>query len=163
MRGGRRQARSLAFQTLFELESRTDRPVEEALRDRVDALREETGDTVDKRSLEFARQLVLGTLAERADIDRRIGHVAPQFPVEQAALTDRVALEIALFELLYAHTASDAVVINEAVELAKMYGGESSGRFVNGVLGTIAEELSVRGGARPSNPSSHHTDQDGRR
>jgi N utilization substance protein B len=163
MRGSRRQARRLAFQTLFELESRPGRAVDQALRDRVEAEREETGERVERRTLEFARQLVTGTVAERGNIDRRIGGAAPLFPVEQTALTDRVALEIAIFELLYAHTASVRVVINEAVELAKTFGGESSGRFVNGVLGTIAEELSVRGGAQPGDPSSHHTDHTGRR
>jgi N utilization substance protein B len=163
MKSGRRRARNLAFQTLFELEARAGRSVEEALTDRVDALQEETGERVDRRSFEFARELVTGTLAERVAIDRRIGDAAPLFPVEQVALTDRVALEIAIFELLFGHTASVGVVINEAVELAKTYGGESSGRFVNGVLGTIAEDLSVRGGAQPSDPSSHHTDHHGRR
>jgi N utilization substance protein B len=116
----------------------------------------------EKRS-PFARQLVVGTLAERAAIDRRVAEAAPLFPVEQIALTDRVAMEIALFEMLFARTESIRVVINEAVELAKTYGGESSGRFVNGVLGTIAEELSVRGGAEPGDPSSHHTEHHGRR
>jgi N utilization substance protein B len=163
MRGSRRQARRLAFQSLFELEARGGRTVDEALRDRVEAEREDTGERVERKSIEFARQLVTGALAERENIDRRIAAAAPLFPVEQTALTDRVALEIAIFELLYAHTASVRVVINEAVELAKTFGGESSGRFVNGVLGTIAEELSVRGGAQPGDPSSHYTDQTGRR
>jgi N utilization substance protein B len=163
MRGGRRRARSLAFQTLFELEARAGRTLDDALGDRVESIAEETGTPLDQRSIAFARQLVAGTLDERAAIDRRIGEAAPLFPVEQIALTDRVALEIALFELLFARTESIRVVINEAVELAKTYGGENSGRFVNGVLGTIAEELSVRGGAKPGDPSSHHTDHNGRR
>lgn len=163
MKAGRRLARRLAFQTLFELEARAGRSIEEALADRVSAHGEETGESVTQGASEFARLLVAGTVERRTDIDERIAAAAPLFPVEQIALTDRVALEIAIFELLYAHTASVRVVINEAVELAKTYGGESSGRFVNGVLGTIAEELSVRGGAQPGDPSSHHTDQNGRR
>jgi len=163
VRGGRRLARSLAFQTLFELEARSGRSIEEALTDRVEAEIEETGERIDRRSIEFARNLVRGALAERHGIDRRIAVAAPLFPVEQMAPTDRVALEIAVFELTCTSTTSVGVVINEAVELAKIFGGESSGRFVNGVLGTIAEELSVRGGAQPSDPSAHHTDHFGRR
>lgn len=147
MTSGRRLARNLAFQTIFELESRTDRPDEVVLADRVEAIEEERGNTIERRTVDFALRLARGTLGERPAIDRRIEQTAVAFPVDQMPITDRVALEIGLYELVYAHTASVRVIINEAVELAKTYGGENSGRFVNGVLGTIAEELAAGGSA----------------
>ena len=141
MRKGRRLARRLALQTLFEMEARSGLGLEETLAQRVAGLEEEAGEAIDPGAVDFARNLVRGAIAERTSIDGRIGHAAPAFPVEQLPRTDRVALELALFELLHARREPVKVVINEAVELAKIFGGESSGRFVNGVLGTIAREL----------------------
>jgi transcription antitermination protein NusB len=141
MKNRRRLARRLAFETLFELEARPERPLEEALRQRTVALEEETGEVMDPESLDFILGLLRGTISEREGIDRQIGEVAPAFPVNQLAPTDRVALEIGSFELLFDPDLPRRVAINEAVELAKTYGGEHSGSFVNGVLGTIAERL----------------------
>lgn len=143
----RRLARRLAFETLFELEARDGRALDETLEQRLAALQEESGQTLDRRSVRFAHRLVSGTQEHRADIRGRIEKVAPAFPVDQLAATDRVALELAINELVYAHDAPGPVVINEAVELAKTFGGDSSGRFVNGVLGTIAEGLAESGAA----------------
>jgi N utilization substance protein B len=140
MKTGRRLARSLAFQTLFELESRSGRTPEEALQERVHVLEEELGDRIAPKQVDFAASLVRGAVENRPAIDERIAQAAPAFPVDQLATTDRVALELALYELLYWRDAPVKVVINEAIELAKTYGAENSGRFVNGVLGTIAEE-----------------------
>ncbi len=141
MKNRRRLARRLAFETLFEIEARPERPLEEALHQRTIALEEETGEVMDPESLDFILGLLRGTLSERQSIDLRIGEVAPAFPVNQLAPTDRVALEIGSFELLHDPNVPRKVAINEAVELAKTYGGEHSGSFVNGVLGTIAERL----------------------
>ena len=141
MKNRRRLARRLAFETLFELEARPERPLEEALRQRTVALEEETGEVMDPESLDFILGLLRGTISEREGIDRQIGEVAPAFPVSQLAPTDRVALEIGSFELLFDPDLPRRGAINEAVELAKTYGGEHSGSFVNGVLGTIAERL----------------------
>lgn len=138
MKNRRRLARNLAFQTLFELEARSDRSLEDALGDRARVLAEDESDAVRPDVIEFARSLVSGTLAERETVDARIHVAAPAFPIDQLATTDRVALELGIFELLFDKRAPLRVIINEAVELAKTYGGESSGRFVNGVLGTIA-------------------------
>lgn len=131
----------MAFETLFEIEARPDRSLEDALQQRTVALEEETGEVMDSESLDFILGLLRGTLSERELIDLRIGEVAPAFPVHQLAPTDRVALEIGSFELLFDRNLPVRVAINEAVELAKIYGGEHSGSFVNGVLGTIAERL----------------------
>jgi N utilization substance protein B len=141
MKNRRRLARRLAFETLFEIEARPERTLEEALQQRTVAMEEETGEVMDPESLDFILGLLRGTISEREGIDVRIGEVAPTFPVNQLAPTDRVALEIGSFELLFDRNLPRRVAINEAVELAKIYGGEHSGSFVNGVLGTIAERL----------------------
>lgn len=141
MKNRRRLARRLAFETLFEIEARPERTLEEALQQRTVALEEETGEVMDPESLDFILGLLRGTLSERAGIDQTIGEVAPAFPVNQLAPTDRVALEIGSFELMFDRDLPTRVAINEAVELAKTYGGEHSGSFVNGVLGTIAQRL----------------------
>lgn len=116
--------------------------MDEALDDRLDAAHVDEDSLVEPSSRGYAAQLVRGVLEDRVGIDGRIGRTAPAFPIDQIATTDRVAMEIAIFEMLHADDVPVKVAINEAVELAKTYGGESSGRFVNGVLGTIAEELS---------------------
>ena len=141
MKNRRRLARRLAFETLFEIEARPERTLEEALQQRTVALEEDTGEVMDPESLDFILGLLRGTISEREGIDFRIGEVAPAFPVNQLAPTDRVALELGSFELLFDRNLPRRVAINEAVELAKIYGGEHSGSFVNGVLGTIAERL----------------------
>jgi N utilization substance protein B len=156
VRHPRQQARSLAFQTLFELESRPGRSLDESLQDRVEALEEESGEQVQQAGVDYALRLVRGALAERASIDERIARAAPAFPIEQIAMTDRVALEIAIHEILSEPQVPLKVAINEAVELAKTYGGENSGRFVNGVLGTIAgdvEPSSRRSRGAPGSPA----------
>ncbi len=137
----RQSGRQLAFQALFELESRPGRDPERVVRDRATVHSEETGKRLAPGAEKFASSLVRGTLDRRPAIDERIAAVARAFPVEQMPVTDRVSLELAVYELDYDRGAPVGAVINEAVELAKTYGGESSGRFVNGVLGTIAGEL----------------------
>jgi transcription antitermination protein NusB len=84
---------------------------------------------------------VHGTLDTREALDTRIASAAPAFPINQLPITDRVALEMALFEMMHERRTPTAVIIDEAVDLAKTYGGDSSGRFVNGVLGTIAGDI----------------------
>lgn len=140
MRSQRHLAREVAFQALFELESRSEQDLDEVLANRIDGWEEEANEKLEPKSAAFAAKLVHGALEKRSEIDDRIARLAPAFPVDQLAITDRVALELAVYELLYGGSAPVKVVINEAVELAKTYGGENSGRFVNGVLGTIAEE-----------------------
>lgn len=148
MASQRRLARLLAFQLLFELDRRGIGDLDEVLERRVPLLMEETAEHVPPGAVSFARRLVEGAMAHRDQIDATLARVAPAFPVESLAVTDRVALELATHELLCPRDVPVRVVINEAVELAKTYGGESSGRFVNGVLGTIAEELPDGGSAK---------------
>lgn len=91
----------------------------------------------------FIWQLIDGILTHLSEIDKIIEKAAPEWPIEQISIIDRNVLRIGLSELLYAkkEEVPPKVAINESIELAKSFGGESSGRFVNGVLGTIYKEL----------------------
>ena len=96
---------------------------------------------------EFVVQLVKGTLDHLTDIDPVIERVAPQWPLDQIATVDRSVLRLGLYELMYGdrEAVPPKVAINEAIELAKSFGGDSSGRFVNGVLGTVYKEMGEPG------------------
>jgi len=95
----------------------------------------------------FAKELVEGVLNNREKIDSIIEKAAPEWPLEQVAMVDRNVLRIGLFELLFGSRKEvpPKVAINEAIELAKTFGSESSGRFANGVLGTIYREIGEPG------------------
>ena len=95
---------------------------------------------------EFCRTLVLGTEANLAVVDQRLSEVSEHWVVSRMPLVDRNILRLAVFELLFLDEVPPSVTINEAVELAKTYGGEDSSKFVNGVLGKIADQLAVEGG-----------------
>jgi len=92
---------------------------------------------------DFAWRMVKGIVEHLKDIDVTIARVAPEWPVDQIAIIDRNVLRIGLYELFYADhkEVPPKVAINEAIELAKSYGGVNSPRFVNGVLGTVYREL----------------------
>ncbi len=96
---------------------------------------------------EFVVQLVKGTLDHVDEIDRIIERAAPQWPIDQIAMVDRNVLRLGLFELMWGDrdAVPPKVAINEAIELAKSFGGESSGRFINGVLGTVYKEMGEPG------------------
>lgn len=89
---------------------------------------------------EFATEIISGVLSHRAQLDQIIGKIAPDWPVDQLAVIDRNVLRIAILELLLPGEAPVKVAINEAVELAKVFGSDSAPRFVNGVLGTLVKE-----------------------
>lgn len=91
----------------------------------------------------FVAELVHGILKRREKIDAVIEKTAPEWPIDQVAMVDRNVLRLGIFELLFSdrEAVPPKVAINEAIELAKSFGGETSGRFVNGVLGTIYREL----------------------
>lgn len=131
MAGNRHKARAIALQALYEVDSVARRP--ELI---VDRLNEETKLT--KETIEFIRGLVDGTVKNRKEIDRHIKEFAPAWPVEQIAVIDRNILRLAIFEILFDNKVPVKVVINEAVELAKTYGSETSARFINGVLGSVS-------------------------
>lgn len=89
----------------------------------------------------FVQQLMTGVIESIATIDPYIIKYAPEWPIEQITNVDRNILRIAIYEMLVAQDVPEKVAINEAIELAKAFGGESSGRFVNGVLGAIYKDL----------------------
>jgi N utilization substance protein B len=118
------------LQTLYELDF-TDHAVTTAFEARLE-------DRPLPESAEaFAEKLVKGVQTYRTYLDSLVGDLAPEWPIEQIAAIDRNVLRIAIYELLFSPEVPPKVAINEAVELAKMFGGESSPRFVNGVLGSL--------------------------
>jgi len=132
----RHQARIVALQALFEVDS-TNHPAALVLSQRL----QETPLPADGEV--FAKQLVMGVLEHRPSLDGLISDIATDWPLEQMALVDRNILRIAIFEITIDGQTPVKVAINEAVELAKLFGSDSSRRFVNGVLGTL---VSRRGG-----------------
>ena len=94
---------------------------------------------------DFIKQIARGVQKNIDKIDKIIEKAAPEWPIKQINIVDRNVLRLGLYELLYANKEEvpPKVAINEAIELAKMFGGESSGKFINGVLGTVYKEISV--------------------
>jgi len=127
---GRRHARMVALQALYELDMTRHTP-EYALGCR---LKEHP---LPRAGVAFAFSLVEGVLDHKQRIDQLISKLASEWPVEQIAVIDRNILRIAIFEILYTPDTPPKVAVNEAVELAKLFGSDSSPRFVNGVLGTL--------------------------
>lgn len=126
----RRRARAAVLQTLYELDY-TDHDPKLALEARFEDR------TLPESALQFAWTLVKGVQTYRTYLDSVVGELAPEWPIDQIAAVDRNVLRIAIYELLFEPKMPPKVAINEAVELAKMFGGESSPRFVNGVLGSL--------------------------
>ena len=95
----------------------------------------------------FMEKLGKGILGKRGDLDLIIGKAAPDWPIEKISIVDRNILRVGLYELLFSNRdeVPAKVAINEAIELAKTYGGESSGKFVNGVLGAVYKEIGEPG------------------
>lgn len=138
MSSNRHLARVVALQTLYEHEFRTRAGVEGLTSDPAEIL--ERNIAVYQDSLgddAFVRDLVNGTVKNFAKADELIAPAAPEWPLEQIAKMDLSILRLAVYELMIKREVPPKVVINEAVELAKSFGGENSSRFINGVLGTI--------------------------
>jgi len=130
----RRRARRVTLETLYEFDI-ANHTVANILEQRIaDSPMEELG-------IEFASRLVNGVINRIVDIDRLIARYAPEWPLDQMAVIDRNVLRIAIFEFLIEGETPVKVAINEAVELAKTYGSDSAPRFVNGVLGTLADQI----------------------
>jgi len=129
----RHRARQMALDILYEHEI-THRPIPE-----IEAVYKEA----DARRVisAFTRELVDGVLARQAELDEVLGGYARDWTVERMPAVDRSIMRIAAFEMIFAREVPESVAIDEAVELAKLYGGADSPGFVNGVLGKVAEEL----------------------
>ena len=147
---GRRLARRLALDVLYEAEIRDLLPLEawdgRAARGWVREGDEAGDEAPSPEALSYARALVEGVQAHQADIDALIASYADRWTIRRMPVVDRNLLRLGLFELLWGKDVPVAVAINEAVELAKQLSTDDSGRFVNGLLGHIVED---RGLARP--------------
>ena len=128
----RTRARSIALQVLYEIDI-ANHPPADILNQRL----EETPLT-DELS-EFSRQIVFGVLPLSQELDQIIAKYAPEWPLDQIAAIDRNILRVACWEFAVQGETPVKVAINEAVELAKMYGSDSAPRFINGVLGSLVE------------------------
>jgi len=131
MTGQRRKARAVALQAMYEIDT-TRHEAEEVL-GRLLAEENLSGDNT-----AFVRQMVKQVVEHQAEIDGNIQRFAPTWPVEQLSAIDRNILRLAISEILFDNRVIIKVAINEAVELAKKFGSESSSKFVNGVLGSIS-------------------------
>ncbi|CAG0934073.1 Transcription antitermination protein NusB [Thermoflexales bacterium] len=121
-----------ALKVLYELDT-TQHPAGVVLTQRL------ADESLSPSGAEFARALVTGVQAHRAQLDEMIQRHAPEWPVDQMAVIDRNVLRLAIYEFHVAHLTPLKVAINEAIELAKTFGSDSAPRFVNGVLGALAE------------------------
>jgi len=90
---------------------------------------------------DFARKTVKGVINNLSQIDSYIVKYAPDWPMEQITIVDRNILRLGIYEMLFNKDIPERVAINEAIEIAKAYGGESSGKFINGVLGAIYKDI----------------------
>lgn len=137
----RHLSRSISMQSLYEWDF-GDRKGD--LKQLTEKNIKEFGPGLEDTSLVW--QIITGVVKHFPQINKIIEKAAPEWPIEQITIVDRNILRIGLYELLYANKdeVPPKVAINEAIELAKSFGGESSGRFVNGVLGTVYKELLER-------------------
>lgn len=128
----RTRARAVALQVLYEIDL-SSHPPGDVLTTRLQE------DPISNDLAEFARKIIFGVLPLTQDLDQLIAKYAPEWPLDQIAAIDRNILRIAFWEFAVSRETPVKVAINEAVELAKLYGSDSAARFVNGVLGTLAE------------------------
>jgi len=135
----RHLSRSIAMQSLYEWDFSGKKS--EALDKIVKKNIKEYGPGL--KNVDFVWQLVNGVKDHLSKIDKIIEKAAPEWPIDQITIVDRNVLRIGLYELLYENKTEvpPKVAINEAIELAKTFGGESSGKFINGVLGTVFKEI----------------------
>ena len=135
----RHLSRSIVMQSLYEWDFSGRKP--DILEKIVEKNIKEFGPGLQDK--DFIWQLIKGVVSNISSIDKIIGKAAPEWPVDQITIIDRNVLRIGLYELLYGNKEEvpPKVAINEAIELAKSFGGESSGKFINGVLGTVFKEI----------------------
>jgi N utilization substance protein B len=131
---GRHKARALAIQVLFEVDA-SSHTAEAAL---TWVLAE---NAAPPQTQSFVGELVHGVAEHAATLDQQIQRFAPTWPLSQLPLVDRNILRLAIYELTIDQQAPRKAVINEAIELAKLFGGDTSPRFINGVLGALMESL----------------------
>jgi N utilization substance protein B len=138
----RHLARSIILQSLYEWDFYNQK---EDLTKILERNMLEFGPGIDEP--EFVWNLMNNIISHKKEIDNIITKAAPEWPIEQISIVDRNVLRLGLFELLYADRKEvpPKVAINEAIEIAKNYGGPNSGKFINGVLGTVYREIGEPG------------------
>jgi N utilization substance protein B len=134
--GIRRKARIAALQGLYELDC-TRHKAEET------SARLTARETLTQEALDFSEELVKGVLQHKSELDALIKKFASAFPIEQMPIIDRNILRLAIFEILFSEGTPLKVAINEAIELAKDFGSDSSPRLINGILGSITTKRGV--------------------
>lgn len=145
MASNRHLGRIIALQTLYEQEFRIECndkgfDLDEVLRRNISRYRDMVEDQ------EFIATLVRGVDSRQDELDAVLQPIAPEWPIDQIARMDRIVLRMGVYELLFGANVPPKVAINEAVELAKGFGGENSSKFVNGVLGTVLRESNEASG-----------------
>lgn len=126
----RHLSRTILVQALYEWDFRRHDDIEPIVKRGIDTFQNEVDE-------DFVRSNAHGVVANLDALDALISQYAPEWPLEQIAVIDKTLLRASVYELTYTEDAPPKVVINEAVELAKTFGGENSARFINGVLGSI--------------------------
>ncbi len=129
----RHLARTCVMQTLFNIEFR-----EQAARKTLDAILDEFAPKMEDRK--FAYETLDGVIEHKDDIIKTITNYAPEWPIDKIAKVDRAILEIGVYEIAFSEGVPPVVAINEAVEIAKEYGDESSPKFINGVLSNVMKK-----------------------
>ena len=147
MASNRHLGRIIALQTLYEQEMRADASdtlfdLKKVLDRNIERYKDQLDD------VEFIKKLTLGVTEQADNLDATLQPVAPEWPIDQIARMDRLVLRIGLYELENEADVPPKVVINEAVELAKAFGGDNSSKFVNGVLGTLLREKEAKPAAK---------------
>jgi len=131
MKGSRRKARVVAFQALFEIDA-VDHDPEKVISGLL------ASEKLAEDNISFIRELVSGVLVNETEIDNYIKEYAPAWPIQQLSVADRNIMRLAIFEIMFDNVTPVKVAIDEAVELAKSFGGNHSSKFINGVLGSIS-------------------------
>lgn len=139
----RHLARALAMQSLYEWDFRAGMGKEEEMKTLVDYNRDEFAMGLEDRG--FVDELIKGVRGHLDELNGYIVKYAPEWPLDQITIVDRNILRLGIYELKYSANIPAKVAINEAIELAKNFGGESSGKFVNGVLGAIYKDMVEKG------------------
>jgi N utilization substance protein B len=150
--GKRREGREAAVQFLYQLDANQEEPL--TLFARFWELRSTAGkEASSSRTRAFAEELVEGVTTHRDEIDGRIKKYAANYDLHRIAAVDRNVLRLSIYEMLYCPDVPPVVSINEAIEIAKRFGSEESGRFVNGILDRVRAELN-RPAREPSAPAA---------
>lgn len=146
-----RAIRQLVLEALYEAETSGHDAVT-ALQRRLKEASEEDASLTEAKLQRRAIRMIEGVMQRRDEADSLVGEAATQYPVDTLAVVDRNILRLAIWELLSDNSAPVAAVVNEAVELAHRYGGETSPSFVNGVLRTISQRMNASRTANPATP-----------